>query len=477
MSLILFPGLEARIGVTNVFFLMSTNVLGMFCSYALEYYYRKDYFHRVQLRAAQHDVLIANDALEKKVEEKTRELQADLNLRKQTERELVEAKNKAEESDRLKSAFLANMSHEIRTPMNGIIGFAEILKSESLSKDRQIEYIEIIQKSGYRMLATINDLIDISKIEAGLVDVQLTDVDLNALAGDLVAFFRPEAEAKGLKLRFEQALPHAYGLVSSDKDKLSSILTNLLKNAIKYTLVGEIELSLRLITRHDSTLVECRVRDTGIGIDAEKQGRIFERFVQAAKDSERIYEGSGLGLSITKSYVCMLGGDIWCESEPGCGSVFVCTLPCTLHDPAPQRIDAQAVTGTDHCAARLHDTVVLIAEDDPVSRLYLSSLLGRHCKEIVLAENGKMAVEIMKARPDIELVLMDIRMPEMNGTEATQRIREFNTMCVIIAQTAYAMKSDHERALAAGFDAHIPKPIRKDVLMQCIETTVNNRRG
>jgi hypothetical protein len=264
-------------------------------------------------------------------------------------------------------------------------------------------------------------------------------------------------------------------VAASDREKLSSILTNLLKNAIKYTLVGEIELSLSLIAQQDSKQIEIRVRDTGIGIDSEKHDRIFERFVQAEKDSDRIYEGSGLGLSITKSYIGMLGGEICCESEPGRGSTFVCTLPYTRHDPA-LRADAQVAHGTDECTDRLHETVVLIAEDDPVSRLYLSTLLARHCKEIVIAENGKMAVEIMKMRPDIDLVLMDIRMPEMNGTEATQRIREFNTMCVIIAQTAYAMKSDHECALAAGFDAHIPKPIRKDVLMQCIETTVKNRR-
>lgn len=476
MSLLLFPGLETRIAVTNVFFLTSTNILGMFCCYALEYYYRKDYFHRVQLRAAQRDVLMANEALEKKVAEKTRELQADLNLRKQTEKELVEAKNKAEESDRLKSAFLANMSHEIRTPMNGIIGFTEILKSDSLTKDRQVEYIEIIQKSGYRMLATINDLIDISKIEAGLVDVQLTDVDINSLAADLVAFFRPEAEDKGLKLRFEHTLPQDYRVATIDKEKLSSILTNLLKNAIKYTLTGEIELSLHPDTHVHPHRIEFRIRDTGIGVDGNKHERIFERFVQAEKDSDRIYEGSGLGLSITKSYVEMLGGEIRCESKPGLGSTFVCSLPFKRHGAMPDRPDAKVTHGPDECADRLQETVVLIAEDDPVSRLYLSTLLKRHCKEIVIAENGKMAVEIMKERQDIELVLMDIRMPEMDGTEATQKIREFNTTCVIIAQTAYAMKSDEERSLAAGFNAHIPKPVRKDVLMQCIEMTVRNLR-
>lgn len=447
----------------------------MFCCYALEYYYRKDYFHRIQLRAAQHEVLRANEVLEKKVEEKTRELQADLDLRKRTEKELVEAKNKAEESDRLKSAFLANMSHEIRTPMNGIIGFTEILKSDSLTRDRQNEYIEIIQKSGYRMLATINDLIDISKIEAGLVEVQMTDVDINSLTGDLIDFFRPEAENKGLKLIFDHRLPQGHHVVASDKEKLSSILTNLLKNAIKYTIDGKIELSLNLCTHQMQRCIEFRIQDTGIGIEKDKYEFIFERFTQAEKDSDRIYEGSGLGLSITKSYVEMLGGAIWCESKSGSGSIFVFTIPYKSLGHAPEATDATGVHEPDESMDRLRQAVVLIAEDDPVSRLYLSALLKRHCKEIVIAENGKLAVEIMKERPDIELVLMDIRMPEMDGTEATKQIREFNSMCIIIAQTAYAMKSDREQALAAGFDAHIPKPVRKDDLMQCIEMTARNR--
>jgi signal transduction histidine kinase/CheY-like chemotaxis protein len=476
LSLVFFPGLETKIAVTNVFFLLSTNILGMFGSYALEYSYRKDYFHRGQLRAAQREVLRANEELEKKVEEKTRELQADLELRKRTEKELILAKDKAEQSDRLKSAFLANMSHEIRTPMNGILGFSELLKSDSISRERQSEYSEIIHKSGNRMLATINDLIDISRIEAGLVDVHLTEVDINGLARDLIAFFRPEAEARGLELIFEHALPQGHHVVRTDREKLSSILTNLLKNALKYTEAGEIELSIRLDSSRNPLRIDCCVRDTGIGIDAGKLNHIFERFIQAAKDSGNIYEGSGLGLSIAKSYVNMLGGEICCESEPGQGSVFRCSLPYGKNAEPVKPGDAQTSTAQSPCPDCLRESAVLIAEDDPISSLYLSTLLKPHCREVVAAGNGKEAVDIMQARPDIGVVLMDIRMPEMNGTEAARRIREFNTACIIVAQTAYAMKSDHEQALGNGFDGHVPKPIRKENLMQCIEMAMKIRK-
>lgn len=247
----------------------------------------------------------------------------DITFKKKIQQELIIAKEKAEESDRLKSAFLANMSHEIRTPMNGILGFSELLKTPNLSGDKQQKYIKIIEKSGKRMLNIINDIVDISKIEAGLMKTIVKESNINEQVEYIYTFFKPEVEAKGMQLFFKNTLPPVEATIKTDREKLFAILTNLVKNAIKYSNKGSIEFGYE----KKGDYLKFFVKDTGIGIPKERQEAIFERFIQSDIEDTMARQGAGLGLSITKAYIEMLGGNIWVESEEGIGSTFYFTLP------------------------------------------------------------------------------------------------------------------------------------------------------
>jgi len=248
----------------------------------------------------------------------------DITKLKETEFELIRAKEKAEESDRLKSAFLANMSHEIRTPMNGILGFANLLKEADLKTDIQNRYIDIIVKSGDRLLNIINDIIDISKIESGQMDVVNTNLNVNNVMDDLFGFFNEETNQKSIELRMIKGLSDKDALLKTDSVKFFAILSNLLKNAIKYTTKGSVEYGYRLKASGDE--LEFFVKDSGIGIPEDRRTAIFERFVQADIEDKMAMQGAGLGLSISKAYVKMLGGDIWLESEENIGSTFYFTV-------------------------------------------------------------------------------------------------------------------------------------------------------
>ncbi len=250
-------------------------------------------------------------------------LNEDITDKKNHELELIKAKEKAEESDRLKSAFLANMSHEIRTPMNGILGFAELLKEPNLSGEEQQVYIQIIQKSGERMLNIINNIVDISKIEAGQMLANVKEININELMENIYSFFNLEVEQKGVQLICEKKLPIDQQIIKTDYDKLHSILTNLIKNAIKFTQHGSIEFGCENKREH----LHFFVKDTGMGIPEDRQKAIFERFIQADISDVMARQGAGLGLSISKAYIEILGGKIWLESEEGKGSSFYFTLP------------------------------------------------------------------------------------------------------------------------------------------------------
>lgn len=248
---------------------------------------------------------------------------SDITYRKLAEIEILKAKERAEESDRLKSAFLANMSHEIRTPMNGILGFAELLKDPDLTGDKQVEYIDIIEESGVRMLNLINDIVDISKIEAGLIEVFKTNININESIDYMYSFFKPEAEAKDLEFILNVPEKSDLIFINTDKEKLYAILTNLVKNAIKYTNRGSIEIGFI----NKSKNIEFYIKDTGIGIPEERQKSVFDRFIQADTSNKIMQEGAGLGLAITKSFVEVLDGVIWLESKEGEGTTFYFSLP------------------------------------------------------------------------------------------------------------------------------------------------------
>ena len=392
----------------------------------------------------------------------------DISELKQTELELLKAKQKAEESDRLKSAFLANMSHEIRTPMNGILGFSNLLKKPNLTGQQQKKYIGIIEKSGTRMLNIINDIVDISKIEAGLMALDITESNINEQIEYIYTFFKPEVDAKGIKLSFKNTLPAKEAIINTDREKVYAILTNLVKNAIKYTDKGSIEFGYNA----KGDWIEFFVKDTGIGIPNDRQKAIFERFIQADISDTQARQGAGLGLSISKAYVEMLNGKKWVVSEEGKGSSFYFSIP--YKKAIKKKWDLDRMNDGDE-SLKL-DLKILIVEDDEPSSQLLSEIVDPYGREIMSLINGKEAVEACRNHPDIDLILMDIQIPGMNGYEATRHIREFNKEVIIIAQTAYGLSGDREKAMDAGCSDYISKPIDEEEFDAIIRKHFKNKR-
>lgn len=380
--------------------------------------------------------------------------------RMEAEQSLKQALNRAEESDRLKTAFLSNMSHEIRTPMNGIVGFTELLQDPDLPEVNQREYVTIIQKSSERLLSTVNDIIEISKIESGEVSVSKEKVDVVELIESFVDFFRPEATKKNLEISFDNLTGKPKCLTESDKIKLTSIVSNLIKNAIKYTDSGYIKLGLKV--NNESLVLSCK--DSGIGIPKHRHEAIFNRFEQADLEDKQAHEGSGLGLAIVKSYVEMLDGKIWVESEEMKGTVFYVALPVS----APEMRINLIEQGTGITPQKKKDIKILIVEDDEISSLHLSVITKDLAQTVQLVTNGLEAIRACEKQSDFDLIFMDIKMPVMDGFEATREIRKFNSDVVIIAQTAFAFYEDHQKALAAGCNDFISKPIKKAELVKLV---------
>jgi signal transduction histidine kinase/CheY-like chemotaxis protein len=378
---------------------------------------------------------------------------------KQINVELKIAKEKAEESDRLKSAFLANMSHEIRTPMNGILGFASLLKKPGLTCEQQQKFVSIIEESGERMLNIINDLINISKIESGQMGISTSPTSINELIGFIDAFFKPEVEKKGVRITYTCSLPAQDAIVKTDREKLYAILINLVKNAIKFTHAGSIEFGYE----KKGNNLEFYVKDTGIGIVESKLNNIFERFVQANDTITRNYGGAGLGLAISKAYVELLNGKMWVESQVGKGSQFYFTIPYKSEAGENEGVAPKTSVASENFPEKR--LKVLIVEDDPAADILLTMILEEFVSEIIHAGNGIEAIDACRKNTDIDLVLMDLKMSEMDGYEAVRQIRQFDKDLIIIAQTAYALTGEREKAIEASCNDYITKPINgKDLI-------------
>lgn len=427
----------------------------------------------LRIKSAEDKLRAEKELLEEMVEKRTealintnKQLVVEINERKITEKKLQEALEKAKESDRLKSAFLANMSHEIRTPMNGILGFAELLKHSQLSGIKTEEYIDIIEKSSLRMLNIINNIIDVSKIEAGIMQVDVSEININDQLDYMYTFFQPEVKAKGIQFLCKKDLPDSEAHVKTDIVKFEAILTNIVKNAIVNCMEGSIEIGYKKKNNDKSELLEFYVKDTGCGIPHDKLKVIFERFIQAETDSTYIKEGAGLGLAISKAYVEALGGQIFVDSEVGKGSAFYFTIPyveASRTDESRQEMD---MVMTEE--GSLKNLKILIAEDDKNSEILMKTYVEPISKELLFARTGEEAIKYCSSHPDIDLILMDIQMPKKNGLEATMEIRKTNKSVIIIAQSAYALSGDNDKAIAAGCNDYIAKPVNKDQLIKLV---------
>jgi signal transduction histidine kinase/ActR/RegA family two-component response regulator len=384
----------------------------------------------------------------------------------QTNDLLTIAKNKAEESDHLKSSFLANMSHEIRTPMNAIIGFSEILSKPDLSDSKKEQFTVLIQQRAYDLLNIIEDILDISKIEVGQMKFSETEFALSEFMGDLYHFYSQKiktSESKSglvLKLSFPDNLKST--AVVTDNHRLRQIFTNLLDNAMKFTHCGSIEFGC---IRGPQDNITFYVRDTGIGIPLHKQEIIFDRFRQADEAlTARQYGGTGLGLSIVKGLIAQFRGKIWLESMPGIGTTFFFTMPLTIKDNF-SKLPTSFIQDTQPF---WNNRTILIVEDDEANSEYLKELLSNTGVTLLNAYTGKETLEIVDANPNIHLILMDIRLPDTNGLLLTKIIRRNNPRIKIIAQTAYATPTDVQECIDAGCHDYIAKPIKQGILFSMI---------
>ena len=391
----------------------------------------------------------------------------DISKRKKAEFDVVEAKEKAIEADKLKSAFLANMSHEIRTPMNAIIGFTDLLNEEEVDKDTREEYVELINSNSTHLLKLIDDIIDISKIEAGELKVDKTEVNLNNLFKELyqVHLGALKNAGKDQKIELTYDLPSDEVKIITDPMRLQQILTNLLSNSIKFTNEGKISFGVSV---HDKDFIKFNVTDTGVGMSDEKLSYIFDRFRQVEEHISRKYQGSGLGLAISKQLVGLLGGEIWVDSEINKGASFYFTLPHQWQaDPKLEKV-------IEEKEEKIYN--VLIVEDDDTNFQLLKEMLKPRNYRIFRAVDGLEALEI-KSDENLDIVLMDIQLPRMDGYEATKNIRKEDSRLPIIAQTAYANYNDVVKSLDAGCNDFIAKPIKRKKLLAMIDKYMHKEQG
>ena len=388
-----------------------------------------------------------------------KELKSTSEALEESNRELEIAVCRAEESDRLKSAFLANMSHEIRTPLNAILGFSSLLGDPNYTQKESDEFVRLINKSGESLLDLINNIIDISKLDAGLTVLDPKPTKLLNLIKDVFEIFRGKVDENVSLLL---TLPPEELEVLCDQTRLRQVLNNLLQNAMKFTSEGVIELGVKEIGKEQDHFLFW-VRDSGIGIEPKNHDAIFERFRQASDETEKLYGGTGLGLSITKSCVEMMGGKIWVESELGKGATFFFELPLKIHNKENPKSEM-----SEKSPYAFNGQHILIAEDDPTNFAYLKTILKGMDLRISHTVTGCDTIRMVKNHDDISVVLMDIRMPDGDGLYATREIRRDNPDIPIIAQTAYAFSTDQEECLDAGCNEYLTKPTKREEVLNLL---------
>ncbi|MBI9055877.1 MAG: response regulator [Bacteroidales bacterium] len=382
------------------------------------------------------------------------------------EKKLLKSKERAEESDHLKSAFLANMSHEIRTPMNAILGFTELLTmpDSEVTPGEKENFVKLINNSGNNLLHLIDDIIDISKIEANQLKIIQRDCNLKDTLNEILQSFseiKKQKEKEKVDIRLNDNTPDEDITIKTDSLRLNQILTNLIGNALKFTEDGFIEFGYEIKNSNELLFY---VKDTGLGMDQNKKDLVFDRFTKIEDDSSRLYRGAGLGLAISKSLVELLGGKIWVESSPSIGSTFYFTIPFNK---------VKSLTNSSHLPVSndkydWKDKTILVAEDEPANYIYIEEVLKITKAKILKAVNGLEAVRIVQENNKIDVIIMDIKMPEMDGYEATRRIKFINKDIPVISQSAYAMPSDIDKGFESGMDDYLIKPVKPKVLLSII---------